>query len=93
VLSIICIFAWRKSLGNLPTFVKVALPAYAVNAMYAATVFIYVWTLSRVDQLNLLQESRARSMITVGLTLFLLLQWLFAAHYLKSAMLFKEAIT
>ena len=52
ILAFISIFAWNGSYRKLPNFVKVALPAYLIYAMYSGGVFVYMHLLSYEEQLS-----------------------------------------
>ena len=88
ILTFIGIFVWNGSYRKLPTFVKVALPAYLVYAMYSGGVFVWMHTLAYEEQLSSFYDGTGQILLANTVMLFLLLHWQFAAHYNKSSVLF-----
>ena len=94
ILVLVGYFIKNKSLGKLPFFIKIALPAYMMYTLFAGSIFVYVLTLNRVEQFDVVYESDIlQVLVTIGVTFFKLLHWQFAAHYLESSILFKMTIT
>ena len=77
---------------GLPKFVLVAIPSYVLYALYGCGIFIYFASLSFHEQVNSLNVGTTQILVSVNISIFLMLQWQFAAHYLRSAMLFKSTI-
>ena len=93
IMAMIGVFAWNKVLMKSPTFIKVALPSYLLYSLFTTGFFVYVLTLDYEDKVEFYKFGTAQALLSIIVMLFVLLHWQFAAHYLKSAILFKMTMT
>ena len=92
IIIMIGIFLRNGSLKSLPKFVLIAIPCYVLYALYGIGIFIYLSYLSIHSQISAMREGTIQILVSVNILIFLMLQWQFAAHYFRSAMLFKTTI-